>query len=282
MQTKTKFSVGICLIFLLGMLQTSYGQQFEIPSWIKNNAKWWSEGQIKDSDFITGIQYLIQNGVMKVPSTSGSTTKSNQIPTWIKNNAGWWANGKITDNDFVSGIQYLIQSGIINVTPVNTQTSTSIDVDLAKCNELKTAAEKRTCQKEIELANKIRNDIAVATKYVIGPATFYYVDNKIEHTSQGGTILTIYFVVENTGSSENIQMSCARQNSCNYVLSDGQKEIQYTTNTLVYGSLTLQPKTPKLLEWTFYEGFDYDPQTDYSFKVKEPWGSGSIPLNLSD
>jgi hypothetical protein len=74
-------------------------------------------------------------------------------------------------------------------------------------------------------------------------------------------------------------MSCP-VNSCNYVLSDGQKEIQYTTNTLVYGSLTLQPDSPKLLEWSFYKGLDYDPAKDYSFKVKESWGSGTIPLGI--
>jgi len=38
----------------------------QIPAWIKNNAKWWSEGQIGDSDFVSGIQYLITNGIMKV------------------------------------------------------------------------------------------------------------------------------------------------------------------------------------------------------------------------
>ena len=40
--------------------------QIAIPSWIKNNAKWWSEGSIGDSDFVKGIQYLIQIGVIKV------------------------------------------------------------------------------------------------------------------------------------------------------------------------------------------------------------------------
>ena len=37
-----------------------------IPSWIKNNAKWWSEGSIGDSDFVKGIQYLIRIGVIQV------------------------------------------------------------------------------------------------------------------------------------------------------------------------------------------------------------------------
>ena len=37
-----------------------------IPSWIKNNAGWWSDGQIGDSDFVSGIQWLVSNGIMKV------------------------------------------------------------------------------------------------------------------------------------------------------------------------------------------------------------------------
>ncbi len=87
-----------------------------IPAWIKNNAKWWSEGTIGDSDFVQGIQYLINKGIMKIPTSSQTGTSSSQvIPTWIKNNAKWWAEGTITDKDFVSGIQYLITQGIIKV-----------------------------------------------------------------------------------------------------------------------------------------------------------------------
>ena len=37
-----------------------------IPSWIKNNAGWWSEDKITDGDFVQGIQWLITNGIMKV------------------------------------------------------------------------------------------------------------------------------------------------------------------------------------------------------------------------
>jgi len=63
-------------------------QIYSIPPWIKNTARWWSEGQLGDSDFIKGIQFLMQNGIMKIPTTS-SMNHSNQIPKWIKNNAGW-------------------------------------------------------------------------------------------------------------------------------------------------------------------------------------------------
>jgi len=37
-----------------------------IPSWIKNNAGWWSEGTIDDDSFISGIQFLIKEGIIQV------------------------------------------------------------------------------------------------------------------------------------------------------------------------------------------------------------------------
>ncbi|MCV0391739.1 MAG: phosphate ABC transporter substrate-binding protein PstS [Nitrosopumilus sp.] len=37
-----------------------------IPKWIRDNAKWWSEGLITDEDYINGLQYLIKEGILKV------------------------------------------------------------------------------------------------------------------------------------------------------------------------------------------------------------------------
>lgn len=94
--------------------QTASTQPVVIPSWIKNNANWWSHGQVGDVDFVKGIQYLIQQGIMQIPAQSSSTVSGTQpIPLWIKNNAGWWAAGQISDNDFVKGIQWLVSNGII-------------------------------------------------------------------------------------------------------------------------------------------------------------------------
>jgi hypothetical protein len=89
----------------------------EIPVWIKNNAGWWADGSIDDSSFVQGIQFLVQEGFMKIPVTEqGSETGSNEIPVWIKNNAGWWADGSIDDSSFVQGIQFLVQEGFMKIT----------------------------------------------------------------------------------------------------------------------------------------------------------------------
>jgi hypothetical protein len=88
-----------------------------IPEWIKNNAGWWANGDIDDNSFVQGIQFLIKEGIMKIPpTTQGPGSGGNEIPEWIKNNAGWWANGDIDDNSFVQGIQFLIKEGIMKIT----------------------------------------------------------------------------------------------------------------------------------------------------------------------
>jgi hypothetical protein len=86
-----------------------------IPQWIKNNAGWWADGSIDDNSFIQGIQFLIKEGIIKIPPTSADSVGSNEIPQWIKNNAGWWADGSIDDNSFIQGIQFLIKEGIIQI-----------------------------------------------------------------------------------------------------------------------------------------------------------------------
>ena len=87
-----------------------------IPVWIKTHAGWWVEGLIDDSAYLLGIQYLIKEGIMVIPSTETSESSGSQeVPVWIKNNAGWWASGQIDDITYVSGIQYLVKVGIIKV-----------------------------------------------------------------------------------------------------------------------------------------------------------------------
>jgi hypothetical protein len=85
-----------------------------IPSWVKNNAKYWHDGAIDDPTFAQGIQYMIKQGIITIPPTqSGQANSGVTIPAWVKNNAGYWATGDIDDATFVKGVQYLITAGII-------------------------------------------------------------------------------------------------------------------------------------------------------------------------
>jgi len=105
------------LMITAGDTSTMNSNMSEIPSWIKNNAGWWADGSIDDASFVQGIQFLVQEGFMKIPVTQqGSGSGSNEIPSWIKNNAGWWADGSIDDASFVQGIQFLVQEGFMKIT----------------------------------------------------------------------------------------------------------------------------------------------------------------------
>ncbi|QLH07866.1 peptidase [Nitrosopumilus ureiphilus] len=87
----------------------------QIPNWIKNNAKSWASTSISNSEFIDGIEYLIEEGIIVIPSIESASTFKQTIPDWIKNNALWWADGKISDEEFVKSLQFLIKKGIIRV-----------------------------------------------------------------------------------------------------------------------------------------------------------------------
>ncbi|MGI0082039.1 MAG: M57 family metalloprotease, partial [Nitrosopumilaceae archaeon] len=96
-------------------LQDLSSSEVEIPTWIKNNARWWSEGTISESDFLSGIQFLIKKDIIRVSQSSQPEKATKAVPQWVKNNAIWWADGKINDHDFIVGIQFLVSNGIIQV-----------------------------------------------------------------------------------------------------------------------------------------------------------------------
>lgn len=87
----------------------------QIPEWVKNNVEWWADGIIGDEEFVRGIEFLINQGILIVPPTTISDEQSNEIPDWIKNNGKWWTEGVISDNEFLNNIQYLIANGILSV-----------------------------------------------------------------------------------------------------------------------------------------------------------------------
>ena len=89
--------------------------EVEIPSWIKDTAGWWADGQIDDETFVQGIQYLINEEIMNIPYTEPGEPSGQDIPSWIKDTAGWWADEQIDDETFVDGIAYLITNGIMQI-----------------------------------------------------------------------------------------------------------------------------------------------------------------------
>jgi uncharacterized protein len=56
----------------VGLSMEASAQEPSIPSWIKNVAKWWSQDQTSDSDFLKTIQYLIDHNILHTSQTMSS------------------------------------------------------------------------------------------------------------------------------------------------------------------------------------------------------------------
>ena len=226
---------GIASVLLLTSLVGSVDAN-NVPDWVKNNAGWWAEGQIDDTAFISGVQYMIENGIINVPSTTRSSGTSDTIPSWVKNNAGWWADGTLTENEFVNALQYLIKMGIMNVSasavsddgaaksqyqaaPKETtkqQSSGNADLDemLAQCQGGENKREIRECEKTIKDEYKLTTYMNDGQKYQLGNVAIYYVAdwqeetrkgvkqyNNIAYTATGQPLLNLQILVQNTGTS---------------------------------------------------------------------------------
>ncbi len=87
----------------------------QIPDWVRNTAGWWAEGSIGDTEFASGIEFMIKEKIIIVPVTEKVQGGESVIPSWVRNNAQWWAEGQISDDDFAAGLQFLIANGIITV-----------------------------------------------------------------------------------------------------------------------------------------------------------------------
>ena len=88
-----------------------------VPEWVKNNAGWWSDGLISQTEFIQAIEFLSEQGIINIPpgpiDETGETAQS--VPDWIKNTAEWWSDDYITEDEFVAAIQWLATKGIITL-----------------------------------------------------------------------------------------------------------------------------------------------------------------------
>ena len=74
--------------YLLANQASELETKIEIPSWIKNNASWWAKNQISNDDFVKGIEFLIEEGIISSPkitvsekSTQGEQSSSQTNPS---------------------------------------------------------------------------------------------------------------------------------------------------------------------------------------------------------
>ena len=285
-------------------LRPMISTQNEIPAWVKSNAGWWADGTISDGEFLSGIEFLIKDGIIAVSPTDTSSQTSDGVPAWVKSNAGWWADGTISDGEFVNGIQHLVKSGLVSVstsaeieqmTSVKSKNTDSelaeLQTELDKCSEIVTAYKRIDCEKPIKKAMTLHNYKMDAEKFDVGPITYYWQGvgsqgNEFYTTPTGQAILSIRMLAENT-SSEITAINCTSPQICAYDVWNGEKAFKYSGMDFTSGQIAMNPGDSREFNILFgpnigYGGteFEYDSSKDYFFRINEDFGSVSIPLNL--
>ena len=270
---------GFASVLLLTMTMATSVDAANVPDWVKNNAGWWAQDQIDDTAFVSGVQYMIEQGIINVPSTTRSSGASDTIPSWVKNNAGWWADGTLTENDFVNGLQYLIKMGIMKVSAgavsddgaaksqyqavpkeeTKSQSSGNSDLDemLAQCQGGENKREIRECEKTIKDEYKLKTYMNSGEKFQIGNVAYYYVAdwqeetrkgvkqyNNIAYTATGQPLLNLQILVQNTGTS-NETLMCTSPSICNYSVWDGGKKWVNSGSDFTSGNIVLKPGQAK-------------------------------------
>ena len=299
---KTAITAIAAILLIASTASYAYA---EVPTWVKNNAGWWADGTISDSDFLSGVEFLIKDGIIVVPPTTvSSETSDDTVPTWVKNNAGWWADGTISDSDFVNGIQHLMTIGIISVALNNEpqqMTSTEsgktdsklaeLEAELEKCSEITKAYKRIDCEKPIEKAITLHNYQMNAQKFEVGPIIYYWFGigsegNEFEITSTNQPLLSIRMLAENT-SSDVVSLNCTSPQICSYDVWDGSKAFKYSGMDFTSGQIAINPNDSKEFNILFgpnigYGGteFEYDSSKSYQFRINENFGSLNIPLEL--
>ena len=56
----------LLLIFLISIVILPVYGIDQIPEWVKDNVKWWSENQIEDESFLNALKFLIENNIITV------------------------------------------------------------------------------------------------------------------------------------------------------------------------------------------------------------------------
>lgn len=75
---KPKLAILLLAVLIISSftVYATFAEEKRIPFWIKDAAKFWVEGSVSDQEFLNAIEWLLNNGIIKV---SGSTDLSKQL-----------------------------------------------------------------------------------------------------------------------------------------------------------------------------------------------------------
>jgi hypothetical protein len=81
-----------------------------IPKWVKSITGWWTSGIVDDNEFVSILQYLLENKIIQIPPTQ-NTEDTSSIE--LKENFELWAENNADDNYFVVGVHQMIENEML-------------------------------------------------------------------------------------------------------------------------------------------------------------------------
>ena len=195
----------------------------------------------------------------------------------------------------ISVVLSLIFLGYLAATQTVAQSDselTTLQAELEECQEIVRAYDRLNCEKAVKAKITLYEYKKDAQVHEVGPITFYWKGsgsegNDFEVTGGGQAILNVRMLVENTGSNDNVSLSCTGPAICSYDVWNGEKSFKYSGTDFTNGQIVLKPGDSREFNMLFgpnigYGGttFEYDSSKQYVFRVSEPWGSLELPLDL--
>jgi hypothetical protein len=86
-ESKGMKAIRYALVFVLALSSIDTVQAFaqtSIPQWVRNDAMWWGQGLVSDSEYIKTIQWLVDNGYITVnalPKPTVATMPNSLLPS---------------------------------------------------------------------------------------------------------------------------------------------------------------------------------------------------------
>lgn len=72
---------ALIMSLAIGAYAEAVTDENSVPSWIKQTAKYWVEGYVSDQEFISALQYLVNEGVLVLPSETPSEHMDTPLPS---------------------------------------------------------------------------------------------------------------------------------------------------------------------------------------------------------
>jgi len=168
---------------------TDEEQEIEIPSWIRNNAEWFAKGIISDSDFVLGLEYMVEGKIIQSPNIQiiESENDSNE-------------NIVLSENDTVSVVDSDNDGILDNVDDCPTQAETINGFeDSDGCPDTVPLSDKSLTisNVDIDLVNSGWGDQHVYLSW-----TYYIDENESELPPSGHFVIEMSGIVTDTVNAE--------------------------------------------------------------------------------